>query len=286
MPHRPLIVAVLVLGLQAPLPDPQALQRMVAAERAFAAATAEIGVRDGFLTFFAADSIEFEQGRGGTRARVVQARESLVRRPLIPLPLAGRLMWEPFTGQVSDDGRLGWLTGPFVTQEIATKTITRQGAYFSVWKKQPDGTWRVWLDEGITIPRIWSDPIGFRAAPAPDAGAAGSPTETIDAAERAVASGGAAWRDRLSAGVRLHRESQMPIVGNAAAADWAAREWASVRYTVLRTEPAASGDLAVTLGGYDAVTARGPHEGTWVRVWKRAASGRWRIVFETGKAVK
>ena len=56
-------VAIAVLSArQAPAPvDTQALQRMVATERAFAAATAEIGVRDGFLTFFAEDAVSIQR---------------------------------------------------------------------------------------------------------------------------------------------------------------------------------------------------------------------------------
>ena len=54
-----LVVALLAPSAQS---DPQALQRMVATERAFAAATGEIGVRDGFLTFFADDAVQVVAG--------------------------------------------------------------------------------------------------------------------------------------------------------------------------------------------------------------------------------
>ena len=259
--------------------DPQAIQRMVATERAFAAATAEIGVRDGFLTFFADDAIQLQAGASGTQASIGRARDGLRAQPPPRLPLVSRLMWEPFTGHVSSDGTLGWLTGAFVSLNQVTKDITSRGAYFSVWKRQPDGTWRVWLDEGIALPDVWQDATPFRAAPDPDAGSAGSPTESIADAERSVEAGGAPWRDRLAAEMRLHRDGRMPLVGRDQAVEWAATALASVHYTVIRTEVAGSGDLGITLGGYDA----GPEHGTWVRAWKRDVTGRWRIVFETSK---
>ena len=78
----------------------------------------------------------------------------------------------------------------------------------------------------------------------------------------------------------------MPLVGRDAAAGWAASAWTSVRYTVIRTEAAGSGDLAVAIGGYDATSPAGAEHGTWVRVWKRDVTDRWRIVFETTKAAK
>jgi len=261
--------------------DPQAIQRMVATERAFAAATEEIGIRDGFLTFFADDAVSIRAGASGSTATIGPAKDGLRASPPAKLPILERLMWEPFTGQVSDDGTLGWLTGPYVSLNQLSKDITRKGAYFSVWKRQADGTWRVWLDEGIALPDVWSGASEFRVTPAPAAGAAGMPGESLEDAERAVAPGGDSWRARLADGVRLHRDAHMPVVGREAVEAWARENWSTVRYAMLRVERAASDDLAVALGGYDATTASGPQHGTWVRVWKRDITNRWQIVFET-----
>jgi len=166
-----------------------------------------------------------------------------------------------------------------------------KGAYFSVWKRQVDGTWRVWLDEGVTLPATWNDASPFRVAPDPDSGTIGAPGEPLDAVERSIAGGGDGWRARLSATVRLHRDGSMPIVGRDAAAAAASATWRSVRYTVIHTEASASGDLAVTVGGYDGTSAGAPtpaivDTGTWLRVWKRDVTGRWRIVFESSKMKK
>ena len=258
-----------------PQGDGQPLQRMVAWERAFAAATEQIGVRDGFLTFFAEDSVQIQRG---PKVVLVPARNALAAQPLPKLPLPNRLIWEPFTGQVSSDGTMGWLTGSFVSLNEAQKVPVRQGAYFSVWKRQANGTWRVWLDEGIGLPQIWQGASPFRVAPDPDEGAVGTANELLADVEASVAQDGAAWRARLAASVRLHREGVMPLVGRDAVVTWAERQPAP-RYSTLRTEQAASGDLAVTIGGMD--VAGGKSQGSWVRVWKRDLGGRWRIVFQT-----
>jgi len=279
-----LVASVLVLivsggarTMQAPV-DAQALQRMVATERAFAAATEQIGVRDGFLSFFAEDAVSIQ--RQPTFA-VVPARAALTAQPLAKLPLANTLVWEPYTGHVSSDGTIGWLTGGFVSMNQAQHVVVAQGAYFSVWKRQADGTWRVWLDEGIGLPQIWQGAAPFRVAPDPDTGTAGTPSETIDAAEAAIASNLDAWRARLGADVRLHLDGQMPIVGRDAVTA-SPRTSAAVNYRPLRSEVAASGDLAVTIGTFERQSAE-PRRGTWVRVWKRDVTGRWRIVFQTEK---
>lgn len=263
--------------------DTQALPRMVATERAFAAAAAELGTRNTFLTFFADDAVSLEGGATGATATIGRAKDALVAAPPTKLPVISRLMWEPFTGQMSEDGTLGWLTGPYAVLVLTTKDVTAKGAYFSVWKLEADGTYRVWLDEGIALPDVWSGASDFRAAPHADVGSVGAADETIDQAERAVASGGDAWNARLAASVRLHRDGLMPMTGRDGAAQWARAAWASIHYVSLRNEKAASGDLGVALGGYDATTPGGAEHGTFVRVWQRDVQGHWRIVFETSK---
>jgi ketosteroid isomerase-like protein len=269
---------LIVVAASAFQSDSQALQRMAATERAFAAATAEIGVRDGFLTFFGEDSIEIQRG---TAVTLAPARNTLLSRPLVQLPLASKLVWEPFTGQVSTDGTLGWLTGASVVLSQQGNVPTRTGAYFSVWKKQKDGAWRVWLDDGIGLPQIWLNASPFRAAPDPDAGTVGTANEAIADVERSIASDADAWRARLGADVRLHRDGLMPLVGRDAVVAWAGSR--AIRYTLVRSEVAGSGDLAVTIGSMDPAAA-GKTVGSWVRVWKRDIGGRWRIVFQTENA--
>jgi hypothetical protein len=273
------LIGVPLSGPLAAQLDDQALQRMVGTERAFAAATAEVGVRDGFLAFFAPDAVTIAAGKDGAGAVVQPARPGLVARPLAKLPLLSELMWAPFTGQISSDGAMGWLTGAYVNLTKLDHRITARGAYFSVWKRQADGLYRVWLDEGISLPQTWDNAGDFRVAPDPDTGAAGAPSETLDAAERSVAAGGAAWRARLSHDVRLHRDGEMPFVGRDAASAWAGVLWSNVAFAPLKIDEAASHDLGLTMGGYDA----GAEHGTWIRVWKRDVTGRYRIVFETSK---
>jgi ketosteroid isomerase-like protein len=276
------VLAAISLGVMQTA-DPQPLQRMVSTERAFAASAAELGVRDAFLTFFAEDAVQIAAGSDGPHATIRPAKAGLRTLSQPKLPLLARLMWEPFTGHMSSDGTFGWLTGGYANLSLMTKDVVGQGAYFSVWKHQADGTWRVWIDEGISLPSVWQDASPFRVAPEPDLGSAGGMVETIEVAERSVAAGGEAWQKRLGQDVRVHRDGKMPFVGREAAVDWARAAWQSVRFTVIKTEVAGSDDLGVALGGYDASPAE---HGTWVRVWKRTHAGEWRIVFETSARAK
>jgi|SRR6185503_7449059 len=256
--------------------DGQALQRMVASERAFAAATAEVGVRDGFLAFFAEDSVQIQRTESGVT--LGKARDGLASQALQQLPIANQLLWEPFTGQVSNDGSMGWLTGAYVRFNQAQKTTVGQGAYFSVWKRQANGTWRVWLDEGIQLPQIWQHASPFRVAPDPDTGSAGSPNEPVADAERVALADRPSWEGRLGAGVRLHRNGAMPFVGREAVVAAVASQPARAACSPVHTESAPSGDLAVVIGSCQ---TSGKTHGSYVRVWKRDVTARWRIVFQT-----
>jgi ketosteroid isomerase-like protein len=273
------VLAVAAGAKQTGQADAQALQRMVATERAFAAATAEVGVRDGFLAFFADDSVQIQRGDAVT---LTPARDALASQALPKLPLVNQLLWEPFTGHVSSDGTLGWLTGAFVVFNQAQKTPIGQGAYFSVWKRQADGTWRVWLDEGIRLPQIWQNASPFRVAPEPDPGKTGAANESVADAERAMNTDARApvtvYAERLGADARFHRDGLMPIVGRDAIVEWMRAHRSTSACRVLQTESAASGDLAIAIG---ACTPSKGKPASYVRVWKRDVTGKWRIVFQT-----
>lgn len=254
-----------------------ALDSMVAAERAFAAAAKEIGVRNGFLMFFAPDAVTVSSPGDG-EALVSAARDGIAASPAQALPLEAELTWTPYLGQVSADGGLGWLTGPYETRNVSTGAIAR-GIYFSVWKRQADGTWKVWLDQGITTGAPWLAPLDFRAADEP-----GRPiADGLGDMEAQISGDARAWQAHLAPGARLHRNGLQPLLGAGAVSEWRAQHWQSVRYQPARTETSAARDMAVVTGGYSATTATGAEHGTFARVWQVASDGRWVIVFETSK---
>jgi hypothetical protein len=255
-----------------------ALDSMVAAERAFAAATKEMGVRNGFLTFFAGDAVALESVADGT-ARLVPARDGIAAGPTAAFPLATVLNWSPFIGQVSADGGLGWVTGPYENRTSSTGSVAR-GIYFSVWRRQTDGTWKVWLDQGITVSAPWLAPTDFRGADLPGRSIAAG----LGDMEAQVATDAAAWGARLAPSARLHRHGLQPVLGRSAVIEWRAHNWQTARYRPTRTETSAAHDMAIVVGGYTATTAAGGAEhGIFARVWQVASDGRWVIVFETSK---
>ena len=84
-----------------------AFTTMTDAERAFAQASKQHGVRAAFLEFLDDDAIGFEPSLG-------RAKAAWRARPVPADPLATTLSWQPRAGDVAASGDLGWLTGPYV----------------------------------------------------------------------------------------------------------------------------------------------------------------------------
>lgn len=273
-----------------------ALHEMAAAERAFARLAAEKGIRAAFLAFLAPDSIGFQPTLGN-------AREQYAARPEPADPLAAKLEWEPRAGDIARSGASGWLTGPYTFRPPTGPPS--HGCYFSVWMKYPEG-WRVFLDVGITTPQPVAFPAGFERMAAPEgryearSGPDGAPDAVGNESEASLKALGAA--DLAASGphpsgnsglalaaamdpvARLHRSGFAPILGRAAIVEhFKAHPWTGVVHVSSRSvrHGPRSFDFGYTWGRYGPAPAApdpAAASGSYVRVWRRTANGRWLIV--------
>ena len=259
------------------------------AERAFAAASTERGIRASFLEYFAPDGIDFRPDPGSMRAR-------MLARPAPADPLALLLDWSPQAGAVARSGELGFTTGPYsLRNQRDPSKATLYGYFFSVWKRE-NGAWRVALDAGVSTPaaaapdslRIASTDTGASPAwtlpPAlrPDRGKAG--LLAIEREPRSLdpdAAGAASYFDLLASSVRLLRDDSFAVLGADAVRRTLAAPGRGVRWEALGGSAAESDDLGYTYGRY--LRSRGAAEearGYYVHVWQRDRSGAWRIAAE------
>ncbi len=269
------------------VPAGSPLESLVATERAFSRRSVAEGTRAAFLAFFAEDGVNFSPGPVRTRA-------TLSAQPAPATPPAVILEWAPITADVARAGDLGYTTGPWVRSERneARKPLA-WGWYFTVWKKQPDGSWKAAADIGTTSPaHTLPGPETFRAAsPTSRAGAFQAPAGAADAAEILVAErrlSDAAASGALEAylacateEIRLHRNGVEPVVGAAAVRSLLSDRPAQIVSTPIEADISRSGDLGYAYGSYvarDQKAASRPEErGYYLRVWKRLAVG-WRLV--------
>ena len=197
-------------------PQATALDQMVQTERRFAARALVAGWKQAFLEYFADDAVGFDEDR------VAPAKE-LVRRQPDPAR-DSRLIWEPRYGDIASSGDLGYLTGP-VRRIVPGRNGGQpfHSLYASVWKRQPNGAFKVIMDMGVPTPAPVPFADGFVRARRPDVWTGRSTRDAsvrslrdTDAALTNAARAGQAdaYRGHLAEAARFHRPAQMPVVGD------------------------------------------------------------------------
>jgi ketosteroid isomerase-like protein len=252
------------------------LSSLTSTERAFAAATKHIGVRNGFLTFFADDAITLRPTPG-------PYKDLLRKRLEPPQPLPTHLLWTPTEGDVASAGDLGWLTGPSAVRENKPGGhVVYTGQYFSIWKKQEDGTWKVLLDVGIQTPRSAADPETAPFAPhplfsaTPDTTARGTEAQLLQAERELNAAWARSGSDAATfytPSARLHADGLMPLVAPNEVRKHISMLPGMSQHT-LGSGCSRSGDLGYTYGSID-------HSGRttyYLRAWKFLKDDGWRVV--------
>jgi len=283
-----LAVSAFIVAGQTQEQIPADLAAMADTERAFAKAATVKGWRDAFLEFFADAAIAFVP-------EVTSAKDRLRKQPDTPFSVF-ELVWEPRTGDVASSGDIGWLTGPSTSiNHTSPDKKPRYGCYLSVWRKQPDGTWRVFIDVGADSPEPVPFAPGFNriALPSRYAGK-DDPAKAkqllaaadVDLNTQMPTVGVAkAFAVALTPAARLHRQGYVPIVGSEAIASWLGQHSSSGTASQKDAHVASAGDFGFTHGMFE-VSAPTPMKGVYVRLWSRDAAGKWWLVVDVAQNQK
>ena len=289
-PHRRPALAMAAAALTVSIPSwagaqearEEALASLVAAERGFAAAAAEVGVGESFLRNIADDGVLF-------RPDPVNGRAWLEAHPS---PGRG-LSWYPRHARVAASGDLGFTTGPWVARD-STGAAVGHGHYFTVWRRDAGGAWKFLVDQGTphpaypSAPAPWSpERAAYLAPPAPAASVAAA-RESLRAADAAF--GEQAGREGLAAALEAHgsddvwllRPRAFPAEGKSAAL-------AAVRADPRRLTAAPEAAHVSRDGGFGwvygryrldaaASDAHPQQDGWYLRVWAREGDGPWRLL--------
>lgn len=249
---------------------------VIAAERAFAARGSEVPVRQAFLDFAAPEGVLVDSEKGAQNALATIAawpqRDN-----------TGYIKWWPLYAGVSRDGTLGFTTG------AATYGVDKGFSnYFTIWKKQPDGSWKWLADMGAQAPS--ASPYGpdtpVAVMPVSDA-----PRLTADVARAKVCRAEAdlvrqaagdlpgAYARRLAPEARIMGLEPQPAVGRAAYIEALAARPTRAAMTTLGCDVAGSGDLAWSYGTATWTTDGKPAQGTFLRVWQLRRTG-WVVLVD------
>lgn len=267
-----------------------ALDAIVSAERAFAKAALEKGIRAAFLEYLADDSISLEPDP-------VPAKEPIRARPAGP----GYLAWYPVYAEASLAGDLGYTTGPYELRP-GGKDDTRviYGYYSTLWQKQADGSYRAFLDFGIQSPQSdMNAPVNIPpAVPAKvETEALPNATGALDsmmAADRAFGKAAekgdaAAYAAVLADDARLHRNGAQPYVGKAAIQAVLSSDPKPLSWQPTGGRVAKSGDLGVTYGKIkrrqSGPRSRWVDSDTYAHYWRRQGNGPWKLILEVSAPI-
>ncbi|MEJ0037170.1 MAG: hypothetical protein WDO68_14020 [Gammaproteobacteria bacterium] len=131
-------------------PEPTSV---VEAEYAFAHSAKPLGVRGAFLKWLASDSIICTPAPVNGVASTTAGEAN-----------ADALEWYPAVSRTASSDDMGYTAGPWTYRAADGKTEAH-GTFLSVWRKQPDNTWRVVLDCGVSHAKPNIAPTALKPSP-------------------------------------------------------------------------------------------------------------------------
>ena len=127
-----------------------ARQSMIEADKAFSLMSVEEGMRPAFDYYMDDNATMYRDGMDP-----ITGREDILSLYPPPDNQAGILSWEPFFAEISESGDLGYTLGKYVYTVTDTLGVDSEsyGYYVTIWKKQPDGSWKYVFDTGVNGPQ-------------------------------------------------------------------------------------------------------------------------------------
>jgi ketosteroid isomerase-like protein len=113
-----------------------------------------------FAEWFAEDGVALGNGAAPLVGRVAIAKSTTWS------PKDYQLTWTPTDATMGPSGDIGYTWGHFEghSKDANGNPVTTQGRYVTIWRKEPDGNWKVVLDSGGNEPAEAGDccklPVG------------------------------------------------------------------------------------------------------------------------------
>jgi len=284
-----LLLGLVSLAFAKRIQDKSALQAMVDTERAFAKMSGDQGTRPAFVAFIADDGILF-------RPRAVKGKQWFAEHPAPQSDKRPLLSRYPAIAGMARAGDLGYTTGPWEFKpDIHDAKSVAWGHFLTVWKRQPDGSWKFAIDLGISNPEPaqveapWELPQGYKT-PKPvktnptsgnNMALLGRDREFSEAALKRGAR--AAFADYAMSEVRIYREGKFPLIGKDLAPAVLPDSSSVWTWDPAAGDVSASDDLGYTYGTYqisgDELGAKIIESGNYFRIWKKD-KGAWKVLFD------
>jgi len=266
-----IVLLLLISGIATA--DNSALNTLVNSEKSFSKTSEEKGIKGSFVEYFADDSVIFRPGPvNGKKFYTDQAE-----RP-------GLLTWRPVIADISSNGDLGYTTGPWEFRKNGKDDAqVFHGYYFSIWKKQADGSWKVELDHGINTQSASKFGTDLVKAPGGSGKAKNGKETAADVlaldqkfSEQSSKDLKAAYQQHSVSDVVFLREGNEPITGKEAIESLASQgncSWQPAKADV-------SGDFAYDYGSGSCTSSGKTQTANFVHVWKKQPDGSWKVTVD------
>jgi ketosteroid isomerase-like protein len=253
------------------------LSSLIDTERAFAATSVAKGTRDAFLANLSDESIIF-------RPTAVRGKAWFEGRPAV----AGSLSWEPEFADIAASGDLGYTTGPYENRPQGQSSSF--GHYVTLWKKQPDGRWKIAVDYGISHSQTVK-PSNVGSPKLPNAVAQARSPQEIQASRNSLLGAEKAFPTtstqyggniRCCEDARLYRDGQLPLTVYRDIREALIAMKGSFKWEVQGSDVSSSADFGYTYGTVEfkpSETGKAAQKGNFVRVWKKRGDS-WRVTLD------
>ena len=207
----------------------------------------------------------------------------------------------PAWTEVSEDGLLGYTTGPFEFREdIMDERPAATGHYVSIWRrKSSKSNWEIILDININHPDArpmrstrYDQPISGKVPITPAYELVKSKQILLDSDELFNISLKAGrlefgYKEFFGDSVQLYRENYLPMLGKEQAMEHLLQMKGKYVYTTGDAYLSLVRDIAYTFGtGYyyeNIRTSRFDQRFSYVRIWRKDKKGLWKVILDIEK---
>jgi len=117
---------------------------LMAVDRDFARLSLEIGAHESFLAYIDDSCVLLRPNRQPVIGR--KKIEEMYSKP----DTSFILKWEPLFAEIAESGDLGYTYGIYTVEMDSPEgnSVTRDGTYVTIWRKDANGNWKFVLDTG------------------------------------------------------------------------------------------------------------------------------------------
>ena len=276
-----ILAIVMLLGIgTSPAQRSSGASELAQTELSFSNSATARGINPAFLAYFGDDGIMF-------LPLPVNARNALSTDPGTP----GSLVWRPTRVLVSASNDIGFSTGPSEYRPAGSDTTSHFAHFFSIWKRDRVGDWKVLLDIGNRYPAgeqkgeeaIFSDLPPGRQTHGADLEARRAQMFAADSIYSAtvVTNGTMSAVERYAdAKVRAYRNRRFPAEGKDSVMTLIRGEKFD-RAAFTAGQCASAGDLGFT---YGLAVGQAADTSNYVRVW--VWNGEWKLAVDLVSPLK